>query len=344
MSAEPALDHAAILRVLGSAYGLAPRTLTFIPGGTAPAYRADGTHGPLFVKVLPNTAAGAVTAGRVAAEVPLLHALHRSGTLTRVPRPVPTLGGADLTEVEGHPLVAFGWIGGTSLGAGWEAALGELAPLLGRLHAGTARVTRGVSRLPVPPEDFGLPFEGGLMEDLRFLRDVPRGVRPGVHALRGLLLPREDDLRRLLSRARAFQAAARARPPPFVLCHTDAHGGNVMRDPAGELWIIDWETARLAPPEHDLWMLHARLPEVLPAYEEAVGRGVRLDPGVLGLYFCRRVLEDLAFDVDLILHHNTRPEEDEANLAVVERFVLPGLDRVEDDLDGLRRALGARRH
>lgn len=61
---------------------------------------------------------------------------------------------------------------------------------------------------------------------------------------------------------------------------------------------------------------------------------------MLGFYLCRRVLEDLAADVDWVLHENTRGEEDAANLAVVERYILPALARVEEDLDALRRAVG----
>ena len=40
---------------------------------------------------------------------------------------------------------------------------------------------------------------------------------------------------------------------PFVLCHTDIHGGNLIRDPQGKLWLIDWENVMLAPKEADLF-------------------------------------------------------------------------------------------
>lgn len=336
MSAEPPLDHAALLRVLGSAYGLELDTVTFLPGGTAPAYRVEGAEGRVFVKVLPGTAYGAEVRERILAEVPLLRALRRLGILPRVPRPVPTRSGANLSHLEDSSLVVHEWIEGTNLGAEWTGALDELAPLLGRLHAATGAITGAVPRLPVPPEDFGLPFEEGLRRHLELLRGGLPGTRPGVRALRDLLLPYEPVLERLLAQARAFQAAARARSGPFAVCHTDAHGGNVMRDPGGNLWIIDWETARLAPPEHDLWMLHARLPEILPAYEAAAGRSADLDPDVLGFYFCRRALED----VTMILHQNTRPEQDEANLTVLERFILPSVAATEGELEALLAALG----
>nr|WP_246363482.1 aminoglycoside phosphotransferase family protein [Deinococcus budaensis] len=333
------IAHASLLRAVREHYGLELHTLTFLPAGTAPAYRAEGPQGRWFLKVLPNTPYGLDLLGRVRAEVPLLRTLRETGVLTWVPRLVPTRAGADLASVGEHAAALYEWIDAANLGASWTAAVPELAPLLGRLHAGTAQITARVRDLPVPPEDFGLPFEAGLLADLRSLEGVGPGDHPGLRALRDLLRPHREELGRLLHQARTFQSAARTRPHRFVVCHTDAHGGNVMRDAAGGLWLIDWETARLAPPEHDLWMLHARLSEVLPAYEEARGQRVALDPDVLGFYFTRRVLEDLAVDVRMILRGNTRPEEDEANLAVLERHILPDLARTDERLEKVRRAL-----
>ncbi|SMB89711.1 hypothetical protein [Deinococcus hopiensis] len=62
------------------------------------------------------------------------------------------------------------------------------------------------------------------------------------------------------------------------------------------------------------------------------GQRSELSPDVLGFYFFRLVLGDLAVDVTMLLRGNTRPEEDEANLRVLERFVLPALQNVEAEL------------
>ncbi|MCP2014760.1 Ser/Thr protein kinase RdoA (MazF antagonist) [Deinococcus sp. HSC-46F16] len=342
MAAEPPISLAALRGAVRGSYGLDVETLSFLPQGTAPAYRAEGSSGRWFLKLLPDTPSGHDLRRRVQAERPLLRALRETGVLTRVPRPIPTNFGSDLAEVDGYGLALYGWIDGTSLGADWAAALPEIVPLLGRLHAGTLELLGRVQEWPVPPEDFALPFEVGLLGDLARLRTSTVGDRAGVVALRDLLLPHEATLRRVLAQARTFQGLARAQPRRFVVCHTDAHGGNVMRGAAGGLWLIDWETARPAPPEHDLWMLHPHLPELPPAYEEAVGAPAVPDPDLLGFYLTRRVLEDLAVDVGMILHENIRPEQDEANLAVLERYVLPDLLRVEQHVAEVRGALRLR--
>jgi spectinomycin phosphotransferase len=341
VSAEPDLERTRILEVLGNEYGLRLDSIAFIPDGTAHAYRTEGMDGRYFVKLLPKAFYGAQMLERVTAEVPLLRALRHNDILTRVPRVLHTRDGADLSRIQDHPVLVYEWLEASNLSSRWTAALPELAPLLGRLHAGTRAITSSVTRLPVAPEDFGFPFETQLLENLHTLDTLPPEARPGVHALRDLLEPHRTALRELLERARFFQRAARARPREQVVCHTDAHGGNVMRDDHGDLWIIDWETARLAPPEHDLWMLHERLPEILPAYTNARGQDVRLDLDVIGFYFCRRVLEDVAVDVNMILHENTRPEQDTSNLEIVERYVLPSLSRLEVDLERLSTALSA---
>ncbi|WP_309570557.1 aminoglycoside phosphotransferase family protein [Deinococcus sp.] len=260
MSTEPSLDHAALLDVVRTAFGLDVTTLTFLPDGTAPAFRADGPFVRVFVKVMPPTTYGDQVTERALFELPLVRALRSSGTLPRVPEPLITLGGEPLAVLDGHRVFAYRWIDAVNTGKDWNAAAPERAVLLRRLHAGTAAIMSSTSALPMPPEDFALPFEPQLTESLHTLSCVPPDARPGLHALHELLLPHVDAILALLTRAQAYAARTRPRPRSFVVCHTDAHGGNVMRDAAGHLWIIDWETARLAPPEHDLWILHARLP------------------------------------------------------------------------------------
>ncbi|MET7282455.1 phosphotransferase [Kribbella sp. NPDC005582] len=64
-------------------------------------------------------------------------------------------------------------------------------------------------------------------------------------------VPHQAQRERLLR----LQTAVRRLPQQLVVCHTDLHGSNILVDDAGELSLLDWEGARLAPPECELALL-----------------------------------------------------------------------------------------
>jgi thiamine kinase-like enzyme len=64
-------------------------------------------------------------------------------------------------------------------------------------------------------------------------------------------VPHQAQRERLLQ----LQSAARRLPQRMVVCHTDLHGSNILVDDAGDLSLLDWEGARLAPPECELALL-----------------------------------------------------------------------------------------
>lgn len=325
MSAPPDLDPAALVAVVRSAFGLDVESVTFLPAGTAHAFRAQGPGGRSFLKVMPDSPYGKRVTARALAEVPLLRALRSSGVLPHVPVPLPMQDGGWVAALGGFRVFAYEWIDAVNTGDSWNRALPELAALLGRLHGASAMLRREVPELPMPPEDFQLPFEADLVASLDTLRELPETARPALTALRDLLLPHADTVQHVLELARARSRFASSGSPALVVCHTDAHGGNVMRDPTGSLWVIDWETARLAPPEHDLWMLGARLPELLPAYLRGLGHSFTPDAELLAFYVLRRPLEDIAEDLRWMLVEDTGSAQDDHALHLIRTYSLPAL-------------------
>jgi spectinomycin phosphotransferase len=77
-----------------------------------------------------------------------------------------------------------------------------------------------------------------------------------------------------------------------VITHGEPHPGNVIREPGGEVMLIDWDTVGLARPERDLWMVASDTGDELRHYTELTGRLV--DVAVLGLYRMRWALDDLS--------------------------------------------------
>ena len=78
---------------------------------------------------------------------------------------------------------------------------------------------------------------------------------------------------RLLARYDDLAALSRSRSSSAVLTHGEPHPGNSMLTSGGWL-LIDWDTALLAPPERDLWILDPGDGSILGAYAEATGVSV----------------------------------------------------------------------
>lgn len=61
-----------------------------------------------------------------------------------------------------------------------------------------------------------------------------------------------EEILTLAIRAETLGETLRERALPLVTCHADMHTGNVIVDPDGRIWIIDWDDVVLAPKERDL--------------------------------------------------------------------------------------------
>jgi Ser/Thr protein kinase RdoA (MazF antagonist) len=118
-----------------------------------------------------------------------------------------------------------------------------------------------------------------------------------VETRRGLLdhpwiSDRRPEVEAQLDRLEGATERARATPRPDVICHTDLGGHNALvdDDTGAVVAILDWDYARLAPREHDLW---AALEKPDPcAYLDAYGRDVDLDCAHLEYALLARALRD----------------------------------------------------
>ena len=127
----------------------------------------------------------------------------------------------------------------------------------------------------------------------------------------------------------------------MVICHTDLHGGNLMMDDQGNLYILDWENALIAPPEHDLFFFTGdeRFWNVfLPLYERQFGP-VSIDIEVLRFYYYRRTLEDIAGFVFRILQGDGGEERDREDIEWL-KGNLTDLKNIEKTVSGIQTKLG----
>jgi aminoglycoside phosphotransferase (APT) family kinase protein len=215
---------------------------------------------------------------------------------------------------ESMPFAVFPFFSGQTL-PDWPdwpiPLLEEMARTLATIH----RATPALADVLPPREDFAVSFEADLRRGLEAIEQIGPDARPGLRALRDLVLPRRDDILAQLTYLHRLRQAVSRLSGPFVLCHTDFGGDNLLVDEQGQLAVIDWDDATVAPPEHDLQsLLGSGFARALQAYWEVGGtRSLHLDH--FAFYLLRRYLEDMTARLLRILQEPSSAREDEENLA-----------------------------
>lgn len=106
-------------------------------------------------------------------------------------------------------------------------------------------------------------------------------------------------IHRLVDRAQALGEKIQIQSPKFVLCHSDIHGGNVLIEKNGAIYIVDWDDPIMAPKERDLMFIGGGVANVWnkAREEECFYKGygnTHIDTTILAYYRHERIVEDIA--------------------------------------------------
>jgi aminoglycoside phosphotransferase (APT) family kinase protein len=335
---EPFIDRAQLIKIIYEVYGLAIEVLTFIPvGAVAVCYSLDSVNGERhFLKLWPDTRAGREIAAKLNIVLPLTRALYERELYPRVPYPIPTREGNLWAAFMGSPFAIFPLLPGQTPPSEWPPSLQDE---FGRTMATLHQVTSALADLFLPRENFDISFEIDLRRGLAALAQIGSQARPGLRALRDAVLPRTEEVLAQLDRLHHLQEVVRQLSGPFVLCHTDIGGDNLLVDDQGQFYVLDWDDVILAPPEHDLqearWVGFGRC---LEAYRAA--GGIRpLQLGHFAFYLLRRHLGDMTMRLLHILEENSSPEEDEDALYGIEAWGFAQWAALDETLDSMAAAL-----
>jgi spectinomycin phosphotransferase len=116
----------------------------------------------------------------------------------------------------------------------------------------------------------------------------------------------ESTIHRLVDRAEQLAQKIQNQSPKFVLCHSDIHGGNVLIDGNGAIYIVDWDEPIMAPKERDLMFIGGGVANVWnkPHEKELFYKGygrIEINTTILTYYRHERIVEDIALDSQLLL-------------------------------------------
>lgn len=205
-----------------------------------------------------------------------------------------------------YSMVVHPFLDGPNLGEHGEyrsaAERFAVLELLIELHAATDVASRHAAI-----DDLALPHREDFREALSQVSSAWNAGPYGERA-RALLAANGQSLHTLLVVYKRLATAVGKHRDRMVITHGEPHAGNVL-DFEGRYWLIDWDTARVAAPERDLWDLDPGDGSIIEAYTSATG--VAAIPEALSLY-------RLWFDLDEIggyLKAFRQPHHDDADAA-----------------------------
>jgi hypothetical protein len=285
-----------LLDRIRSAYRLPLQNLRFLRRGWGgDCYSAETPNGEhYFLKFHDPSESVALAPSAQAFYLPLTYQLHHQNILPHIPHPIATIDGHLSLHLDPYTLVVTNFIEGDLVGFGplQGEILAEVARLVGTLHRSLPELTFEQPFI----EDFSLSFKPVLTRFLAGNLAPGDPAAPDLRSLNEALLPRRPEIQSALQTITRLQTYAQSSQPNMVICHTDIHGSNLIRGHDGHLYLLDWENAMIAPPEHDLIFFAGEkgfFDIFYPTYSRSFP-AAQMDLRLLEFYFLRRALEDIA--------------------------------------------------
>lgn len=269
-------------------YGLSVASIEFLPLGldvNAGVYRVESDEGAAYLLKV-RTGARYEPAYRVPEYL-------RDWGIDAVVAPLPTTRHALWAESATWTLLLYPFIVGET---GWRH------PITDAQWASAGETLRQIHQASLP--DGGFPalrretFDpSGYIQWMRAFEAEHlhmEGGAPSEQALRASWVAHQSTIETALEALASLGNALRERSGAYVICHADLHPGNMLRDSASHVYLIDWEDVMLAPKERDFIFIGEKSP-FYRGYGGSDGSdgAVELDWVALTYYRWERGVQDL---------------------------------------------------
>ncbi|MBV8720270.1 MAG: phosphotransferase [Chloroflexi bacterium] len=281
MKSPPAdLDLALAHQALADQWGICADDLVYLPVGFGDHHWQASTSGErYFVTVRDLRLDGRSRDRRQALQqldrtFQAVRRLNEVAQLVFIVPPIPTARGQLIVAVgDAFALSIYEWLD-VEPAADADGTLA--AELVARLH----RTSR---ERPVEAvlEKFEIPHRSALADALANLH-LPWREGPYGEPARAQLLTHREHVRSALHDYDLLVATAVGSKATWCLTHGEPSGGNLVRNQSGAYFLVDWESARLAPPARDL--VHLPPSDQAAAIYAAITDDPPPSPDLLRLY------------------------------------------------------------
>lgn len=292
MTEKQPFSSQSIIDCLKANYGLAITALMLLPLGAdmnASVYKAETQSSQsYFVKLRRGH--------RYNMSVAILALLQASGIQQIIP-PVKTTKGELTQHINDFTLTVYPFVDGQN---------GFCYNLTDDQWIALGKVLRQVHEFDVPSSIRDLIRKEAYSDKWRkAVRTLDAHIDKTLNAdetalkLQSFMREHRAVIHHLVDRAEALSQKIQEQSPEFVLCHSDIHGGNVLIDENGSIFIVDWDDPIMASKERDLMFIGGGVANVWnnPREEEFFYKGygkTEINRIILTYYRHERIVEDIA--------------------------------------------------
>ena len=321
MREEPRIAREMLRACLQEQYGLIPVTIDFLPIGrdmNAGVYRVVSEKGvPYLVKVK----AGEFYAASCV--VPRYLADQGIESVVAALRTKPEALWARAGE---WTVLMYPYLEGDT---GWTAMSEEHWKV-------TGAIVRRVHDVPLPLAGFdGVRREtfdpSGYARSIEsvatHLATSEDGGRKSEQGLRGAWAEHRSTIYALLTSLDKLSGVLQSQAKPHAICHADLHPGNLLRDRAGDVFVVDWDDVMLAPRERDFIFVGEPVSGSARNFGSPFFQGygqTEVDWTLLTYYRYERVIQDLIEDAQQVILREDLSEDAKAEAARQFRASLEG--------------------
>src|SRR5437667_3361779 len=314
MREQPGIPEEQLRACLQDQYDLYPVTLEFLPRGldyNAGVYRVVSEQGAAYLLK--------VTSRPLYEPRCLVPRYLNEQGITSVVAPIPSRSGALWTQLEEWTVIVYPFIDGdTSLTGMTNEQWKEVGTIFKRIH-----------QVMLPPEGFD-SLRKETFDPTEYAQWVRTFEAQHLHsrhdgsessrALRTDWVAHQSTIHTVVTSLEKLAGVLQRRSGPYIISHADLHAANLLRDPAGHVFVIDWDEVMLAPKERDF--IFVREPQAAAFWE---GYGQReIDWVALTYYLWERVVQDLIACTPDVCFRDDLGEETRAEIARLFHEILAG--------------------
>jgi|GEM_PF-3509977 len=208
----------------------------------------------------------------------------------------------------------------------------KFAQLIAKIHQVDVR------NINLPVEPFDTSYANKLREQIKTLEEKRR-LNKQMAKLKGLLLPRKNLLLNQLKKLDGFCNKSKNKKKKLVITHGDLILDNLLIDRKKNIFIVDWDTARLAPVERDVWFFTGTYGATFLQSYKKFNPPIKIDIDLISFYMYKRYIEDMVYWADQILLGEVDSKQAESNLEGIKICCLEAYKKIEQKLANINKLI-----